>query len=113
MVTWQTAMQAFITICASFSVVCVAVGWVIKIYKGAKKPSDNVKEKFGDIDIKLDNDNKRINGLVENISYIKKTQTQLLQVCLVILEELKKDNDVDGVIQRTEEDMQSFLINNR
>lgn len=70
-----------------------------------------LKDKFKDVDEKLDNDYKRINKVEGDIEYIKKTQTQLLQVCLVILDELKKNNDVDGVIDKTEQDMQQFLIN--
>lgn len=70
-----------------------------------------LKDTFKDVDRKLDNDDKRINKVESDIEYIKKTQTQLLQVCLVILDELKKNNDVDGVIDKTEQDMQQFLIN--
>lgn len=70
-----------------------------------------LKDKFKDVDEKFDNDYKRINKVECDIEYIKKTQTQLLQVCLVILDELKKNNDVDGVIDKTEQDMQQFLIN--
>ena len=72
---------------------------------------DMLKDKFKDVDEKLDNDYNRINKVESDIEYIKKTQTQLLQVCLVILDELKKNNDVDGVIDKTEQDMQQFLIN--
>ena len=59
----------------------------------------------------LDNDNKRIKRLEDDIDYIKKTQTQTLQCLLVILDELKKNNDVDGIISETERDMNTFLIN--
>ena len=59
----------------------------------------------------LDNDNKRIKRLEDDIDYIKKTQTQTLQCLLVILDELKKNNDVSGVISETERDMNTFLIN--
>lgn len=79
--------------------------------------SDTQKEKkddkLKDVNQKLDNDDKRIKKLESDISYIKKTQTQTLQALLVILDELKKYNDVDGIIQKTESDMQSFLLNNR
>jgi septal ring factor EnvC (AmiA/AmiB activator) len=79
--------------------------------------SDTQKEKkddkLKDVNQKLDNDDKRIKKLEEDIGYIKKTQTQTLQALLVILDELKKNNDVDGIIQKTESDMQSFLLNNR
>ena len=77
--------------------------------------SDNQKEKKDDtlksVYQMLDNDNKRIKKLEDDIDYIKRTQTQTLQCLLVILDELKKNNDVDGVIQKQEDDMRAFLIN--
>lgn len=102
--TWQQLLGYFLAGCVGFTSICVAVGWLIKIVKAVKKPSD-------DIHSMLDNDNKRIKTLEDDISYIKKTQTQTLQCLLVILDELKKNNDVDGVIQKTEDDMHKFLIN--
>jgi uncharacterized protein YoxC len=99
----MVSIDLILKICAGFTCICVAAGWLIKIIKGVKKPADDVKEK-------LDNDNKRIKRLEDDIDYIKKTQTQLLQVCLVILDELKKNNDVDGIIEKTEDNMRKFLI---
>lgn len=101
--TWHQLLGYFLAACVGFSSICVAGGWLIKIVRAAKKPAIDIHEK-------LDNDNKRIKRLEDDIGYIKKTQTQLLQVCLVILDELKKNNDVDGVIQKTEDDMHKFLI---
>lgn len=112
-VTWQELIGYFLAVCVGFTSVCVAVGWVIKIVKAVKKPSDDTKDKLKKHDDLLDNDNKRIKSLEDDITYIKRTQTQTLQALLVILEELKKNNDVDGTIQKAESDMQSFLLNNR
>lgn len=112
-VTWQELVGYFLAACVGFTSVCVAVGWVIKIIKAVKKPSDETKDKLKKHDELLDNDNKRIKKLEDDIDYIKKTQTQTLQALLVILDELKKNNDVDGAIQKAESDMQSFLLNNR
>jgi septal ring factor EnvC (AmiA/AmiB activator) len=113
MITLQTALAYFLTACGGFTCVCVAVGWLIKIVKAVKKPSDEVKDKLKKHDELLDNDNKRIKKVEDDLDYIKRTQTQTLQALLVILDELKKNNDVDGVIQKTESDMQSFLLSNR
>ena len=112
-ISWQALLGYFLAACAGFSCVCVATGHLIKVIKLVKKPSDDTKEKLKKHDELFDNDNKRINKLEEDITYIKKTQTQTLQCLLIILDELKKNNDVDGVIQKTESDMQSFLLNNR
>lgn len=106
-ITYERVMAAL----ALFTAACVAGGWLLKIIKGLKKPAEDVKGRLDSQDEKLDNDNKRIKKLEDDIDYIKKTQSQLLQVCLVILDELKKNNDVDGVIEKTEKQVQSFLIN--
>lgn len=70
-------------------------------------------EKYNSVMKMLDNDNKRIEQTDKDITYIKKTQTQILQCLLVILDELKKNNDVDGVIEETEKELNAFLLNNR
>lgn len=70
-------------------------------------------EKYDNVMKKLDNDNKRIDQTDKDITYIKKTQTQILQCLLVILDELKKNNDVSGVIEETEKELNTFLLNNR
>lgn len=70
-------------------------------------------EKYNNVMKMLDNDNKRIEQTDKDITYIKKTQTQILQCLLVILDELKKNNDVDGVIEETEKELNAFLLNNR
>lgn len=77
----------------------------------AKK--DKKDERYESVMKKLDNDKKRIDDVDKDITYIKKTQTQILQCLLVILDELKKNNDVDGVIQETEKDLNSFILSNR
>ena len=112
-ISWQALLGYFLAACAGFSCVCVATGHLIKVIKLVKKPSDDTKDKLKKHDELLDNDNKKIKNLENDISYIKKTQTQLLQVCLVILDEMKKNNDTSGVIQKTEDEMKSFLLNNR
>lgn len=70
-------------------------------------------DKYDSVKKMLDNDDKRIEQMDKDITYIRKTQTQILQCLLVILDELKKNNDVDGIIQKTENDLNSFLLNNR
>lgn len=88
------------------------------LYGGVKYLKKELKEglvemlngPFSDVDKKLDNDKKRIDQLEKDIRYIKQTQTQTLKALLVILDELKKNNDVDGTIKDVENDMQDFLI---
>lgn len=110
--SWQTLIIWFLAVCGGFSTVCVAVVWAIRVVKALKKPSDDNKAKFEVIDQKLDNDNKRIGEMKESIDYIKKTQAQMMKVCLVILEELKTNNDKTGVIGKTEKEIKDFLLSN-
>lgn len=112
-ITWQALLGYFLAACAGFTAVCVAVGWLIRIVKAVKKPSDDVKDRLKKHDELFDNDNKRIKKVEDDLDYIKKTQTQTLQCLLVILDELKKNNDVDGKISEQKDEMQSFLLNNR
>lgn len=112
-ITWQALLGYFLAACGGFTCVCVAVGWLIKIVKAVKKPSDDVKDRLKKHDELLDNDNKRIKKVEDDLDYIKRTQTQTLQCLMVILDELKKNNDVDGKIGKQKDDMQSFLLNNR
>lgn len=79
--------------------------------------SDAKKEKKDDtyesIKKMLGNDDKRITAIEKDIVYIKKTQTQIMQSLLVILDELKKGNDESGVIDKTEKEFNTFLVQNR
>ena len=60
MVTWHEAFNAFLAGCAAFTCVCVAGGWFLKIVKGVRQPAVNLYEK-------LDNDNKRIKRLEDEV----------------------------------------------
>ena len=104
MVTWQTALQAFVAICVSFTSVCVAMGWMVKIVKGAKKPADDVKSK-------LDNDNKRIQRLEDDIDYITKSISVLMRSNLAMLGHMSSNNNT-GEMAKMEKEIQQFLIDN-
>ena len=101
-VTWQMILTGFLGVCAGFSCICVAVGWVVKIFKAAKKPTE-------DINTKLDNDNKRIKSLEEQSAFILKAISLLLQDDLAILEHLRTNNST-GKMAEQEQKVQEFLI---
>lgn len=82
---------------------CVAVGWLIKIIKAVKKPSDNVNTK-------LKNDDKRITELEEQMAMLAKSQPIILRTLFVICDELKRDNDVEGKISKQQEDINNYLL---
>ena len=101
-VTWKILLTRFIAVCVGFSSVCVAVGWLIKIIRAMKKPSE-------DINTKLDNDNKRIKALEDQSAFILKAISLLLQDDLAILEHLRTSN-ATGKMSEQEAKVQKFLI---
>lgn len=104
MITWAVALKAFVAVCVSFSSVCVAIGWVIKIVKGAKKPADDVKAK-------LENEDERIKSLEGELEYISNSISILMRSNLVILGHLSTNNN-KGEMSKMEKEIQEFLINN-
>lgn len=99
----ELTYDKLLALCAGFTVVCVAVGWLIKIIKALKKPSD-------DVHAKLDNDNKRIKTLEDQNGFILKAISLLLQDDMVILNHLRTTN-CTGEMKEQEEKVQQFLIN--
>lgn len=98
-VTYEKAM-AFM---AFFTALCVAGGWLLKIIKGLRKPSE-------DIHTKLDRDNRRLNELEEQLLSLTKTQPLMLRTLYVICEELKRGNDVEGKIGKQQEEINKYLF---
>ena len=98
-ITYEKLMAAM----AFFTACCVAGGWLLKIIKGLKKPSD-------DINAKLDNDNKRLKELEEKMTNLDKTQPLILRTLYVICEELKQGNDVNGKISKQQEEINKYLF---
>ena len=88
---------------AFFTAFCVAGGWLLKIIKSLKKPSEDVHEK-------LDRDNKRLNALEEKMSDLDKTQPLILRTLYVICEELKQGNDQSGRISKQQDEIQEYLF---
>lgn len=103
-VTWQSALVWVLAACGGFSTICVAVGWLIKIIKGLRKPSKDVHDM-------LDNDNKRLKALEEKMADLDKTQPLILRALYVICEELKRGNDVNGSISKQQDEINDYLFN--
>lgn len=94
--------EKFLAMCAGFSVVCVAVGWLIKIIKALKKPNDDINEK-------LDNDNKRLKKLEGEMDYLTKSISVLMRCDLAILGHLRTNNNT-GQLAKVEDEIQNFLL---
>ena len=109
-ITWQSAMLGFLAICGGFSTICVAGGWLIKIIKGIRKPSDDTKKRLDAQDQKLDNDNKRLKLLEESVSELLKVQPMILRSEYVILQHMRTNNST-GDIAKQEEAINEYLFN--
>ena len=81
----------------------MAVGWLIKLIKALKKPNTDINEK-------LDNDNKRIKELEDQLKYISSSIGVLMRCDLVILGHLRTNNNT-GQMSKMETEIQEFLIN--
>lgn len=63
-------INTIVTLCGSFSCVCIAGGWLLKIWKGIKQPETNqnvriaaLEKQMAEILVCLDNDNHRIRSM--------------------------------------------------
>lgn len=101
-VTWQSTLVWILAVCGGFSTICVAGGWLIKIIKSLKKPSEDIHDE-------LDDDKKRIRELEKQFGFVLKAISLLLQDDLVILNHLRTDNNT-GEMSKQEKKVQDFLI---
>ena len=98
--------------------IATVIAFIVALYGGAKYLKRELKEgihelskeQFVEIDKKLDNDNKRIGKLEEDIDDIKKGQTEALKALRTILDELARNNDVDGKIDKAKTELDEYLI---
>ena len=109
---WIHAIQAFVAICGSFSVVCVAAGWLIKIVKGVKKPKEDIDEKLQRDYDRLNDHDKEMKEFREDIAYLKESLRLLLQNDKVMLEHMKTNN-ATGEISERETETFNFLNNHQ
>ena len=94
-------VDTVLKILGMFTAACVAGGWLVKIVKALKKPSD-------DVNTKLDRDNKRLNKLEDEMDYLKNAMSMSLQCSLVMLGHMRTNNNT-GEITRQESELQEFL----
>ena len=101
--------ERFMAALALFTALCIAGGWLIKIIKGLKKPSDDTKEKIDTVNKLLDNDNKRIKELEDQLKYISSAIGVLMRCDLVILGHLRTNNNT-GQMTKMEKEITDFLV---
>ena len=97
------SIDLVLKICAGFTCICVAAGWLIKIVRAAKKPSNDVKAI-------LKNDDERLKALEESIAELLKVQPMILRSEYVILQHMRTNNST-GEIAKQEEAINEYLFN--
>lgn len=93
------------------------IAFVVALYGGIKYLKKELKEaitemlkdQFSGVDDKLDNDNKRIKKLEDEVGFMYKAISLLLQDDIAILEHLRTNN-ASGKMAEQEQKVQEFLI---
>ena len=93
------------------------IAFVVALYGGVKYLKKELKEaitemlkdQFSGVDDKLDNDNKRIKKLEDEMGFMYKAISLLLQDDIAILEHLRTNN-ATGKMAEQEQKVQEFLI---
>ena len=96
--------------------IAVFIAFVVAFYGGVKYLKNELKDaiekmlkdKFDDIDKKLENDDKRIKDYAQQQAFILKAISLLLQDDLVILEHLRTSN-ASGEMAKQEKKVHDFL----
>lgn len=96
--TWTMILQFL----GGFTACCVAGGWLIKIIRAVKKPSDDIKAK-----IKKESD--KLDEAEEDLSYLKSATALLLRSNFVILGHLITSNN-SGEMNKIYKEMREFVI---
>lgn len=97
--------------------VAAVIAFIVALYGGVKYLKKEVKEaitemlkdQFSGVDDKLDSDNKRIKSLEEQMGFMYKAISLLLQDDIAILEHLRTNN-ATGKMAAQEQKVQEFLI---
>lgn len=96
--TWTMVLQFL----GGFTACCVAGGWLIKIIRAVKKPSDDIKAR-----IKKESD--KLDEAEEDLSYLKSATALLLRSNFVILGHLMTNNNT-GEMNKIYKEIQGFVI---
>lgn len=104
-VTWQLILS----ICAGFSAICLSVGYLIKIYKGLKKPGDDMKSKVKEHKDRLDKQDEKIDKLDQTLDYLVNANNLVIRTLFTVLGELAVNNDKNGNCEKAQKEIQKFL----
>ncbi len=101
--------QLIVAICAGFSTICVAVGWVVKIIRAIKAPSKELEQRISALEELnkthagyLDADKKRLAALEEG-------NRMTAKAILALLDHGIDGNDIEAM-KTAKVELQDYLI---
>ena len=100
----MTHYNQIMAVLALFAAICVALGYVIWIVKGVRKPYTTVSQKIAE-------DEDRLNRLEEQMNHLDQSVSLLLKSEFVTLEHMRTNNNT-GEIAKMENELKQFLIEN-
>ena len=93
-------LDTFIQICTYFTVVCVAIGWMIKIVKGVRAPKEDIDDKLERDYNRLNQHDKDMKDIREDMDYLKDALKLLLENDKVMLEHMRTNNATGKIGER-------------
>jgi hypothetical protein len=104
-VTWQL----IISVCAGFSAICLSAGYLIKIYKGLKKPGEDMKSSISGNKTMITQHEDKFKGIDEKLKHLDNATNLIIRSLFTVLGELSANNDVNGHIAKAQSEIQEFL----
>lgn len=101
--------RAIIEICGGFTVVCVAITWMVKAFKGMKKPETTQNDRLTKLEVRMDavegflgNDNRRLNT-------IERGNRVTQEALLALLSHAIDGNNIDD-LKSARKSLQTYLM---
>jgi len=95
--------------CIGFSAICVAIGWLIKIIKGVKKPADDMNSNIKGNKTKIDQQEQKMNDMKSTLDYLVNANNLVIRSLFTVLGELSVNNDKNGDIAKAQKEIHEFL----
>ena len=96
----MVSIDLILKICAGFTCICVAAGWLIKIIKGIKKPKDDIDDKLQRDYDRINEHDKEMKEIKSDMAYLKESLKLLLENDKVMLEHMRTNNATGEIAKR-------------
>ena len=96
----MVSVDLILKICAGFTCICVAAGWLIKIIKGIKKPKDDIDDKLQRDYDRLNDHDKEMKAIKSDMEYLKESLRLLMENDKVMLEHMRTNNATGEIAKR-------------